>query len=99
MIVCIEPSRPVAPEPADLGELQCRLDRCGDTLGNPVLQLEDVPRIAIETVRPEIGARRGIDELAGDAKLVATAADAALQHVRHAKLPPNLADIHRSALV
>lgn len=99
MIVCIEPGRPVAPEPADLGELQCRLDRGGDTLGNPVLQLEDILQIAVETVRPEIGARRGIDELAGDAKLVATAADAALEHVGHAKLLPNLADIGRSALV
>ena len=99
VIVCIEPGRPVAPEPADLGELQCRLDRRGDTLGNPVLQLEDILQIAIETVRPEMGARRGIDELAGDAKLVATAADAALQHVGHAELLPNLADIDRSALV
>jgi hypothetical protein len=46
-----------------------------------------------------MGAARRIDQLAGDAHAAAGLADASLQHVAHAELAADLADVRRLALV
>ena len=46
-----------------------------------------------------MGAGRGVDQLGGDADAVAGAANAALQHVAHAKLAPDLPHVDGLALV
>ena len=41
----------------------------------------------------------GVDELRRDAEIVAGAPDAALEHIAHAELAPELGDVHRLPLV
>jgi hypothetical protein len=54
---------------------------------------------AVEPVGPEVRAGLGFDQLGGDAEPRARLAHAALHHIAHAELLPDLADIDRFALV
>ena len=65
----------------------------GHPFRHTVLELEHVRERAVEAVRPEMGAALGIDQLARDADPLAGFADAALEHVAHAQLAPDLPDI------
>ena len=99
IVVGIEIGRRLASRPFQLGFLQARLQRTDDALGNPVLQLENIIERAVEFVGPEMGARRDIDQLAGDADAVAGLAHAAFEDVAHAQFVRDLLNIHRPALV
>ena len=79
--------------------MQFRLDRTHHTFGNAILEVEHIAAIAFKAVGPELRARGSIDELSGDAKAIATAPDATLQHISHAKLAPDLTHIDRLAPV
>ena len=46
-----------------------------------------------------MGAGLGVDELRRDAEIVAGAPDAALKHIAHAELAPELGNVYRLALV
>src|SRR5262245_53826978 len=72
-----------------------RHDRSDDL----VLDGKSVIELAIVAVGPPVRAGRGIDELGADADTVAGAANAALEHVAHPELTPNLPDIDGLALV
>src|SRR5215467_4593839 len=50
-------------------------------------------------VRPQMAARRGIDELATDAQAVRRLAYASFEHVSHSQFAAHLLYVHRLALV
>ena len=83
----------------DFGTFQRRHDRADHTLGDLVLQLEDVVERAFETVGPQMRAGGRVDELPGDANAVRGLADAAFQHVAHAELAADLLHVDGAALV
>src|SRR5262249_14393934 len=60
---------------------------------------EDVGKVAIESVSPEVSASRGVDELAGDPDPVARLAYTSLDHVVNAKLAADLLYVDRLAFV
>src|SRR5262249_43724357 len=70
-----------------------------DSTGDFVLDSKGVIELAIVAVSPPVRAGRGVDKLGADADTVAGAANAALQHVAHPELAPDLPDIDRLALV
>ena len=99
VVVGIEAFGRLALGPFDLGLLELRRDGADHARRHLVLQIEDVRQVAIEAVRPEMRAGRGIDELAGDAHPAARLAHAAFEHVADAELAPDLLHVHRPALV
>ena len=64
-----------------------------------VLQREQVLEVAVVAVGPEVVPGLGLDQLGGHAEPVARPAGAALEHVAHAELAPDLLDRHGAALV
>ena len=89
----------LAPGTLDLGLLHFRCDRTDDARGDLVLQIEDLRQRSVETIGPQVGTRRGIDELAGDAQAVARPAHASLDHIADTQLAPDLLHVHGPALV
>ena len=83
----------------DLGELQARLDAGDDAFGKLVLKREDVAHVAFEAVGPDVVSVRGVDQLAGETYALAAAPHAAFEHVAHAELAADLADVDGLALV
>ena len=81
------------------GLLDLRRDGADHARGDLVLQVENILERAVETVRPQMRAGRGVDQLPGDADLVAGLADAAFEHVADAELAADLFDVDRLALV
>ena len=55
--------------------------------------------LPIVALGPAVGASRGIDELGGDADAIASAANAAFEHVADAELATDLSDVGGLALV
>src|SRR5580704_7310576 len=82
-----------------LGIADGRVNRTRDADGDLVLKRENVAEIAIVAFGPEMFAGGRLNELAGDAHPAARFAHAALQHVAHAKLAPDLLDVDGAALV
>ena len=64
-----------------LGLLEFRCKRADHTRCHPVLKLKDVFEDAVKMVRPQMAARRGIDELAADAQTVRRLTDTAFEHI------------------
>ena len=83
----------------DLRPPQTRLDGADDTLGEPVLQVEDVLHLGVEAVGPDVSTGLCLDQLADDANVRADSTDAALEHVAHAEFAPDLLHVHGPALV
>src|SRR6185437_4964366 len=75
---------------AEHAAAQVRRDRFGDL----VLDGKDVRELAIEALRPTVIAGRDIDELHGDAELIAALAYTALQQRAHIELPADVAHVH-----
>src|ERR1700716_2994593 len=73
--------------------------RFDDLLYHLVLGGEDVGKLTVEPVGPQIAAAPGIDELGGDAHAVAGPADAALQDETHAEFAADLLHLDRPPLV
>jgi hypothetical protein len=84
---------------AHFGLLDLRRDRTDNVGRDFVLQVKNIFKAAVETVRPQMRAGQGIDQLPGDANLVTSLADAAFEHIAHAELSADLFDIDGLALV
>lgn len=82
----------------NFGLPQSWFDDANDTLGDAVLQIENVFQIAIEPVGPKMRAALGIDQLTGYANLATPAPDAAFQDVEHAQFTGHVTDVHGAAL-
>src|SRR5262249_26758852 len=76
-----------------LGMPELRLDGANDARGDPVLQIEDILQPAIKAIGPEVGATRGINELARNSNAVGSLAHAAFEHIADAKFTPDLPDV------
>ena len=98
-VIGVEAFGPLALRALDLGATKIRLDDSDDARGDLVLQIEHVFERAVELVGPKMRAGLGLDQLGRDAQPAARLAHAALQHIAHAKLAPDLPDIDRLALV
>src|SRR5262249_23958918 len=83
----------------DLRPLEPWLDGPNDAGGHPVLHVEHVFQSAVEAIRPNVTARRRIDELPGDAHAGSRLAHATFKHVADPKLAPNLLHVDGLALV
>ena len=64
-----------------------------------VLDGKHVLQLSIVALGPTVSAGDGVDELRGDADAIASAANAAFEHVADAELAADLPDIDRLALV
>ncbi len=73
-----------------------RPDAPCNRLADLVLKLEDVLKLAIVVVRPDVLPRRGVDKLRGDADSASRPAYAPFHHVANAQLMADLLDIDRS---
>jgi hypothetical protein len=68
-------------------------------LGDLILHCEDVGEVAVVALSPDVLAGLGLDELRGDADPIADFAQAALEHIPHTQLAPDLLHIDSAALV
>src|SRR5262245_54807351 len=66
---------------------------------NLVLKVEQFTACALVAVRPQLGARFGIDQLHGDAQSITAPAHGSLDHVDHTELASNLSHVGKAALV
>jgi hypothetical protein len=57
------------------------------------LHREDVLRVAVEVLRPEVETVGGLDQLGGDPQAVSRALDTSFEHGGDAEFPPDAADI------
>ncbi len=74
------------PRAPDLRGFYLRPHDRGDAVGDAILELEHVLDTAIEILRPQMCAGRGVDELGGYPELAARPSKAALEHVANAEL-------------
>ena len=58
--------------------------------GDLVLQREQIARIALEPLGPDMRVGRGVDQLGRDSNPLARALNAAFEHIAHAELSPDL---------
>ena len=89
----------LAPGPEILGGIELRLDRRDHGLGDFVLHGEHVGEIAVVALRPEVTAGGDVDELGGDAHMVAVLAHAAFDDIADAELLADLLVMDGFALV
>ena len=71
----------------------------GDRTRDLVLNCEDIFQLSIVALGPTVGACSSINQLRRDANPITTAANAALEHVAHAKFTAHLAHIYCLTLV
>src|SRR5262249_47176789 len=64
-----------------------------------ILQIEDILKVAVEAIRPDMSPRAGIYELAGDAHPVSHLAHAALKHIAYPKFATDLPNVDCFSLV
>jgi hypothetical protein len=74
---------------------QLLLERDRDPGCDLVLQSEQIARVAVEALGPQMRAGRGIDQLGIDADLIARPLDATLQHIADAQLAADLLCVGR----
>src|SRR5215472_11289657 len=90
---------PCAARALDLRLAQLWLDGAGNVTCDLVLQLEDVVESGVETLGPDMRARRRVDELPGNADPVSRLAGAAFEDIRYAQFTGYLLHVYCSALV
>ena len=75
------------------------LQRLGDSFRDLAFDREDVGQFSIVSVGPKMRVGQRVDQLHIHAHLAVRLLHAALQNVRHAKLPRDIAQIVRSTLI
>ncbi len=74
---------------------ECRYDH----LRNLVLNSEDVGQVAVIALGPQVTGVHAVDQLRGDADLVARLLHAALNNIAHAQLTAHVLGLRRLAFV
>jgi hypothetical protein len=90
---CVEAFRPSTLEALVLGCVELGLDRPDDAPGDIILEREEVREFDIVALRPDMTPGRGVGKLRPNAKALARAPDAAVQHVPDAQRPPDLSNV------
>ena len=98
-IVGVQAVRALALRTLDLRLPQAWLDGADDAQRDLVLDFENVAERPVISLGPDVGAVRGLDELAGDANAVPGLAQAAFEHVAHAEFPADLLHVDGASLV
>lgn len=76
-----------------------RLNGTHDIGGDTVLQIEDIGKIAVILLGPQMAAGRGLEQLGRDAHAFARFPDAAFEYIAHAEFPADPLRVRRLALV
>src|SRR6516225_8458432 len=82
-----------------LGRVEFRLDRRDHLLGDFVLEHEDVGKLAVVALGPDMGSGRGLDQLRGNSQRVAGSPHATFEDIGHAQLTADLLYVDGTALV
>src|SRR5215207_1089849 len=98
-VVGVQAFRRLALDSFDFRLFQLRPYRTHHARGHLVLQIEDIFNLAVETINPQVGTGRGIDELARNAHAVARLTYAAFENVAHPELASHLFYVDGPALV
>src|SRR5262249_8235846 len=94
IIISIETLGRLTPRAFDLYLFQFWRNCANYARSHFVLKFEDILQHVIETIRPEVGASRGVYELTRDAHAVRSLAHAALQHVTDAEFTSDLLNVY-----
>src|SRR5262249_23788049 len=86
-------ARTFAPDPRIFAKRQPNLERGDDVLRYPVLKLEHVVEVALETVCPHMAAVQAVDQLSRQSHTIASLANAPFQHIASAELSPDFANV------
>src|SRR5690348_11005245 len=84
MLIDKRTARAPSPNPCLLTVSQTNLQRRGNLLRDPVLDLEHVIQVAIKPIRPHMATVQAVDQLCRQPDAVAALSDGALQHVTDA---------------
>jgi hypothetical protein len=74
---------------------QLNVERSRDAACNLVLQREEIPRVAIEPLGPQMRIGCGVNQLGVDADPVARPPDASFHHITHTQLAADLLCVDR----
>src|SRR6516164_4364421 len=91
-------ARAFAPYPHLFAKRQPDLKRGDDVLRYPVLKLEHVVEVALETVRPDVAPVQAVDQLCRQSHALAGVANGRFQHIARAKDSSDVADVPRLSL-
>src|SRR5262249_1698543 len=89
----------LAPGTFDFGLLHLWRDSSDHTGRDVILQIENILKGSIETIRPDVGSGCSINELSCDPHALPAPAHAALQYVAYTKLSTHLLHINGTAFV
>src|SRR5258705_13893647 len=95
MLVHQRAARAFAPHPHFFAKRQPDLERGDDVLRYPVLKLEHIVEVALETVCPDMAAVQGVDQLCRQSHPIAGLANAPFQHIANTTYSPDFADVPR----
>src|SRR5262249_3568882 len=95
----IEALRWFAHSALPLGVGNGRGDSDRHRLGNLVLHFEDIGKIAVVALGPNMVTRWCLDQLRSDTDPVASLANAAFKHIADTEIAPDLFHVHGAALV
>src|SRR5258708_21635409 len=98
MLVHQRAARALAPNPGLFAKRQANLKRGHDVLRYPILKLEHVVEVALETVGPHMAAVQSVDQLCPQSHSIAGLAHAPFEHITGAKHPPNFPYVSRLSL-
>src|SRR5258705_13618374 len=88
-----------APHPPFFPKRQPNLERGDDILRYPILKLEYVVKLTLETVCPDMAAVQAVDQLRRQSHAISGLANAPFQHIPNAEYSPDFADVPRLSLV
>ena len=89
MLVYRQAARASSPHPRLFTNCQPDLERSDDVLRYPILKLEYVVEVALETVGPDMAAVQAIDQLYHQSHTIAGLANAPFQHIASAEHSPD----------
>src|SRR5215831_5615727 len=95
MVVHDWAARAFAPQPHIFAKRQLDLERGHDVLRYPILKLEHVVEVALETVGPDVAPVQAIDQLCRQSHSIAGLAHAPFQHIPDAKCSADFAYVPR----
>src|SRR5215475_14019248 len=91
MVVHQRATGSLAPQPHIFAKRQLNLKRGHDVLRYPILKLEHVVEVALETVGPHVAAVQTVDQLCDQSHSIAGLAHAPFQHISDAKCSADFA--------
>ena len=92
-VVSIEILHSLPFHPVHLSLENSGLDHARNARGNLVLQLKNIGKPAVVTIRPNVAVRGGVDELRSDANPFTCLADVAFEHIANTEFSADVLDL------